>query len=94
MNNRSLKLGCGKNAGPFPPALALAVHTRPTRNVYIGSIEDFETFSEDKLKQNLSSFRLFIHRFTIPPSLSAITESIGTSLWMQLHGYPLNGTNA
>jgi hypothetical protein len=56
LNNRRLKLGWGKNAGPLPPALALAVHAGATRNVYIGNIEDFETFSEDKLKRDFGEY--------------------------------------
>jgi hypothetical protein len=56
LNNRRLKLGWGKNAGPLPPALALAVHAGATRNVYIGNIEDFETFSDDKLKRDFGEY--------------------------------------
>lgn len=56
MNNRRLKLGWGKNAGPLPPALALAVHSGATRNVYIGNIEDFETFSDDKFKRDFGEY--------------------------------------
>jgi RNA recognition motif. (a.k.a. RRM, RBD, or RNP domain) len=56
LNNRRLKLGWGKNAGPLPPPLALAVHSGATRNVYIGNIEDFETFSEDKLKRDFGEY--------------------------------------
>jgi len=56
LNNRRIKLGWGKNAGPLQPALALAVHAGATRNVYIGNIEDFETFSEDKLKRDFGEF--------------------------------------
>ncbi|KAJ7288896.1 hypothetical protein C8J57DRAFT_1707185 [Mycena rebaudengoi] len=33
-------LGWGKNSGPLPPTLALAVHAGATRNVYIGNVED------------------------------------------------------
>lgn len=56
LNNRRLKLGWGKNAGPLPPPLALAVHSGATRNVYIGNVEDFETFSEDKLKRDFGEY--------------------------------------
>jgi len=56
LNNRRLKIGWGKNAGPLPPALALAVHSGATRNVYIGNIEDFETFNDDKLKRDFGEF--------------------------------------
>jgi len=56
LNNRRLKLGWGKNAGPLPPALALAVHSGATRNVYIGNIEDFETFSDDRLKRDFGEY--------------------------------------
>jgi RNA recognition motif-containing protein len=56
LNNRRLKLGWGKNAGPLPPQLALAVHSGATRNVYIGNVEDFETFSEEKLKRDFGEY--------------------------------------
>ena len=56
LNNRRLKVGWGKNAGPLPPALALAVHSGATRNVYIGNIEDFEKFSDERLKRDFGEF--------------------------------------
>lgn len=56
LNNRRLKIGWGKNAGPLPPTLALAVHAGATRNVYIGNIEDFETFTEDRLKRDFGEY--------------------------------------
>jgi len=56
LNNRRLKIGWGKNSGPLPPTLALAVHSGATRNVYIGNIEDFETFSEERLKRDFGEF--------------------------------------
>ncbi|KAG7091337.1 hypothetical protein E1B28_010380 [Marasmius oreades] len=52
LNNRRLKIGWGKNSGPLPPALALAVHGGATRNVYIGNIEDFEAYNEERLKRD------------------------------------------
>ena len=56
LNSRRLKIGWGKNSGPLPPSLALAVHAGATRNVYIGNIEDFETFTEDKLKRDFGEY--------------------------------------
>lgn len=56
LNNRRLKIGWGKNAGPLPASLALAVHSGATRNVYVGNIEDFETFTEDRLKRDFGEF--------------------------------------
>ncbi len=56
LNNRRLKIGWGKNSGPLPPALALAVHSGATRNVYVGNIEDFDAFSDEKLKKDFSEF--------------------------------------
>ena len=48
LNNRRWKIaiGWGNNAVALPPALALAVHPGATRNVYVGNIEDFDTFTE------------------------------------------------
>lgn len=56
LNNRRLKIGWGKNSGPLPPSLALSVHGGATRNVYVGNIEDFASFSEDKLKRDFGEF--------------------------------------
>ncbi|KAG5643193.1 hypothetical protein DXG03_001352 [Asterophora parasitica] len=56
LNNRRLKMGWGKNSGPLPPSLALAVHSGATRNVYIGNIEDFETFTEDRLNRDFGEY--------------------------------------
>jgi len=56
LNNRRLKIGWGKNSGPLPPTLALAVHSGATRNVYIGNVEDYETFTEEKLKRDFGEY--------------------------------------
>jgi hypothetical protein len=40
----------------LPPALALAVHSGATRNVYIGNIEDFDVYNEEKLKRDFSEY--------------------------------------
>jgi len=56
LNNRRLKIGWGKNSGPLPPTLALAVHSGATRNVYIGNVEDFETFTDERLKRDFGEF--------------------------------------
>ena len=56
LNNRRLKIGWGKNSGPLPTSLALAVHAGATRNVYIGNVEDFETFTVERLKRDFSEY--------------------------------------
>ncbi|KAF9783915.1 hypothetical protein BJ322DRAFT_1007701 [Thelephora terrestris] len=56
LNNRRLKVGWGKNSGPLPPTLALSVHSGATRNVYIGNIEDFDSFSEERLKRDFGEY--------------------------------------
>ena len=56
LNNRRLKVGWGKNPGPLAPALALAVHSGATRNVYIGNVEDFDVYNEEKLKRDFGEF--------------------------------------
>ena len=52
-NNCRLKVKRGKNSGPLPLALALSVHSGATRNMYIGNIEDFDPFCEERLKRDL-----------------------------------------
>ena len=37
--------GKDKNSGPLPLALALSVHSGTTRNMYIGNMEDVDSFS-------------------------------------------------
>ena len=56
LNNRRLKVGWGKNSGPLPPALALAVHSGATRNVYIGNVEDFDKYTDAKLKRDFGEY--------------------------------------
>ncbi|KAI3611598.1 differentiation regulator [Moniliophthora roreri] len=56
LNNRRLKIGWGKNSGPLPPTLALAVHSGATRNVYIGNVEDFDVFTEERLKRDFGEY--------------------------------------
>ncbi|CAL1711477.1 unnamed protein product [Somion occarium] len=56
LNNRRLKIGWGKNSGPLPPALALSVHAGATRNVYVGNIEDFDSFNDEKLKRDFGEY--------------------------------------
>ncbi|ORY02906.1 hypothetical protein K493DRAFT_297702 [Basidiobolus meristosporus CBS 931.73] len=53
IKNRRLKVGWGKNT-PLPPAVAMAVQSGATRNVYIGNIDD--SITEEKLKQDFSVF--------------------------------------
>lgn len=56
LNNRRLKIGWGKNPGPISPSLNMSVSNGATRNVYIGNIEDFEVFNEDKLKRDFGEY--------------------------------------
>ena len=56
INSRRLKIGWGKHSGPVSPALSQAVLAGASRNVYIGSISDFNTFNEEKLRQDFSEF--------------------------------------
>ena len=51
-----MKIGCGKNSGLLPPSLTLAVHSGATRNVYVGNIEDFELFGQEKLKRDFGEY--------------------------------------
>ncbi|KAK9711593.1 hypothetical protein K7432_007727 [Basidiobolus ranarum] len=53
VKNRRLKIGWGKS-NPLPPAVAMAVQSGATRNVYIGNIDD--AIDEEKLKQDFSVF--------------------------------------
>ncbi|KAF9018930.1 hypothetical protein BDZ89DRAFT_1073462 [Hymenopellis radicata] len=56
INNRRLKIGWGRNPGPLTFHLALAVHNGATRNVCIGDVEDFEMFTEERLKRDFGEY--------------------------------------
>ncbi|CAG8581145.1 4978_t:CDS:1 [Funneliformis mosseae] len=55
VKNRRLKIGWGKNPGPLPGYIQLAVNTQSaSRNVYVGQIDD--NISEEKLKRDFSEY--------------------------------------
>ncbi|PWN20329.1 hypothetical protein BCV69DRAFT_287606 [Microstroma glucosiphilum] len=54
IHNRRLKIGWGKHSGPLSPAIAMAVQSGGSRNVYIGNISDPDYFNEDKLRADFS----------------------------------------
>ncbi|WFD32635.1 hypothetical protein MSPP1_003683 [Malassezia sp. CBS 17886] len=56
IHNRRLKVGWGKQSGPLSPALALAVQSGASRNVYMGNIAEPEQLSEEKIRMDLSAF--------------------------------------
>ncbi|PKI85866.1 hypothetical protein MVES_000199 [Malassezia vespertilionis] len=56
IHNRRLKIGWGKPSGPLSPALALAVQSGASRNVYMGNIDDPKLMNEDKIRADLSEF--------------------------------------
>lgn len=51
-----LRVGWAKEEPTISPALLLAIQSGTTRNVYIGGIKDFETFSESKLRTDFATF--------------------------------------
>ncbi|KAK4705438.1 hypothetical protein P7C70_g768, partial [Phenoliferia sp. Uapishka_3] len=56
LHNRRLKVGWGKSSGPTSPGIAMVVQSGGSRNVYIGNIEDFETFSEENLRHDFGEY--------------------------------------
>ncbi|KAI5481452.1 differentiation regulator, Nrd1 [Pseudohyphozyma bogoriensis] len=56
LHNRRLKIGWGKNSGPTPPGIAMVVQSGGSRNVYVGNIEDFDEFSEERLKKDFGEY--------------------------------------
>ncbi|KAL8280987.1 hypothetical protein RQP46_006666 [Phenoliferia psychrophenolica] len=56
LHNRRLKVGWGKSSGPTSPGIAMVVQSGGSRNVYIGNIEDFETFSEERLRTDFGEY--------------------------------------
>ncbi|GAA5968668.1 hypothetical protein JCM8115_003674 [Rhodotorula mucilaginosa] len=56
LHNRRLKVGWGKQSGPTSPGIAMVVQSGGSRNVYVGSIEDFETYSDEKLRTDFGEY--------------------------------------
>lgn len=63
IHNRRLKIGWGKHSGPLPQAIAMAVTTGASRNVYIGNItagtgekKKDANWPESKLRQDFSEY--------------------------------------
>lgn len=56
VNTRKLKVGWGKHTGSLSPILLQAIQSGASRNVYIGSISDFEVYTEAKLRQDFAEY--------------------------------------
>ena len=56
VHNRRLKIGWGKPTGPLSPAIALAVQSGASRNVYIGNVSDPALMNENKIRTDLSAY--------------------------------------
>ncbi|GAA5972200.1 hypothetical protein JCM11641_002355 [Rhodosporidiobolus odoratus] len=56
LHNRRLKVGWGKQSGPTSPGIAMVVQAGGSRNVYVGNIEDFEAYTEEKLRKDFGEY--------------------------------------
>ena len=56
IRNKRLRVGWGKPTEATPPGIAMAVHAGGSRNVYIGGIDDFELFTEEKLRKDFAVY--------------------------------------
>lgn len=57
LTQRRLKVGWGTKSGPLSASMLNAVKTGgATRNVYIGSISDWDTFTDAKLRKDFAEF--------------------------------------
>ncbi|BGO99315.1 RNA-binding protein MRN1 [Rhodotorula toruloides] len=56
LHNRRLKVGWGKQSGPTSPGIAMVVQAGGSRNVYVGNIDDFETYKEEKLRKDFGEY--------------------------------------
>ncbi|CAG8482762.1 5970_t:CDS:1 [Acaulospora colombiana] len=55
VKNRRLKVGWGKNPGPLPAHIQIAVNTQSaSRNVYVGQLD--ESMTEEKLRRDFAEF--------------------------------------
>jgi len=60
-NRRRLHVAWSKNAEHLPPILAEAVQKGASRCVYVGNIENWETFSEERLTRDFANFGVIEH---------------------------------
>lgn len=56
VGNNRIKIGWGKPTGPVSTTLAALLKQGASRNVYVGNIVDFDTFSESKLRADFGEF--------------------------------------
>jgi RNA recognition motif-containing protein len=56
ISQRRVKVGWGKHSGTIHPATAMAVQAGASRNVYVGAITDFDTFTDDKLRRDFGEY--------------------------------------
>lgn len=56
IHQRRLKIGWGKHSGPLNPAIAMAVQSGGSRNVYVGNIEDFDFHTTEKLRRDFGEY--------------------------------------
>lgn len=53
---RRVKVGWGKPSGPIQASTLQAIQAGATRNVYIGGIQDFDVYTEAKLRADFAEF--------------------------------------
>lgn len=56
LHNRRLKVGWGKHSGPPSPGISMVVQSGGSRNVYVGNIENFDFYTEDKLRHDFGEY--------------------------------------
>lgn len=56
LHNRRGKIGWGKHSGPPSPGIAMVVQSGGSRNIYIGNIDDFDTYTEEKIRNDFGAY--------------------------------------
>jgi hypothetical protein len=56
IHNTKVKISWGRSVSNLSPAVMANITSGATRNVYIGSVDDFEKFNEAKLRQDFGEF--------------------------------------
>lgn len=56
IGSNRIKIGWGKPTGPMQQTLSALLKQGASRNVYIGNVADFDTFTEEKLRADFSEF--------------------------------------
>ncbi|KAG7532258.1 hypothetical protein FFLO_03653 [Filobasidium floriforme] len=74
IHNTKVKISWGRSVSNLSPAVMANITSGATRNVYIGSVDDFEKFNEAKLRQDFGEFGEIEQINFLPPKKAAFVN--------------------